>query len=162
MEFQSRLCLQINRTLILFIVVASAKRFELSFSLRYKLLEFDDLFWSIVQMQENKTQPLSFRASGAWTAPTATISDGSVSVPDWAPTILRSEVDAILTRCDSEAATVGKRISDPDDNLSVVEELYARLKNNYPSAVTNIWVDRLLTSILKHDLVSSEALLTTD
>ena len=141
------------------IVVAQAKRFELSFSLRYKLLEFDDLFWSIVQLQENKTKPLSFRASGAWTAPTATISDGSVSVPDWAPMILRSQVDAILTRCEAEAASIAKRISDPDDNLGVIEELYARLKNTHPQAVTNIWVERLLTSILKHDLSSSEAII---
>lgn len=141
------------------IMVAQAKRFQLSFSLRYKLLKFDDLFWGIVKLDENKNQPLSFRASGAWTAPMVNILDGSLSVDDWDPTDLRSQVDGILVRCGSDAANVTEQISSPDDNLRVVEELYARLKNTYPNSVTNIWVERLLTSILQHDYASSEAII---
>lgn len=141
------------------IVVAQVKRLQLSCSVRYKLLAFDDLFWKIVRLEENSKKPLSFRAFGVWTAPTETISDVTLAVTDWDPTNLKSRVDELLVRSESDAANVTKQISNVDDNLSVVEELFARLKNTYPNAVTNVWVERLLTSILKHDYERAEAII---
>ncbi len=141
------------------IVVAQVKQRHVSYSLRYKFLAFDDLFWKIVKLEENLKQPLSFRAFGAWTAPMKTISDATLSVADWDPMNLGSRVNEILVRAESDAANVTKEISGLDDNLRLVEELYERLKTNYPAAVTNIWVERLLTSILKHEYEQSEAII---
>ena len=141
------------------IVVAQAKRHDLSYSLGYKFLTFDDLFWKIVRLEENLKQPLSFRASGAWTAPMATISDGTLSVTDWNVTNVRLRVDQIIVRCESDTTDVTKQISDLDDNLRLLEELYARLKTRYPDAVTNIWVERLLTSILKNEYAQADAII---
>ena len=141
------------------IVVAQVKRFLLSCSLRYKFLAFDDLFWKIVGMEENLKQPLSFRAFGAWTAPDESVSDVTLPVTDWNPTNLKSRVDELLVRSEADAANVTKQISNVDDNLRVVEELFARLKDTYPNAVTNVWVERLLTSILKHNYDRAEAII---
>lgn len=141
------------------IVTSQAKNHQLSYSLRYKLLAFDDLFWAIVKLEENSQRPLSFRAAGAWTAPTATISDGSLPIADWIPAELQTRIEEIFIRCDADATNVANQISSLDDNLRVVESLYAFLKNQYPNAVTNIEVERLLTSILKHDYVRAEAII---
>jgi hypothetical protein len=141
------------------IVVGQVKRLQLSCSLRCKLLAFDDLFWKIMGMEENSQQPLSFRAFGAWTAPTETISDVTLPVTDWDPTNLKSRVDELFVRSEADAANVTKQISNVDDNLCVVEELFARLKDTYPDAVTNVWVERLLTSVLKHDYERAEGII---
>jgi hypothetical protein len=148
-----------DRLFFSFIVVAQVKRLQLCGSLRYKLLAFDELFWRIVGLEENLKQPLSFRAFGVWTAPQGKISDVTLPVPDWAQTNLKSRIDELLVRSEVDVANVTKQISNVDDNLRVVEELFARLKDTYPNAVTNIWVERLLTSVLKHDYERAEAII---
>jgi hypothetical protein len=141
------------------IVVAQVKRLQLSCSLRYKLLAFDDLFWKIVGMEENSQQPLSFRAFGAWTAPDESVSEVTLPVTDWDPTNLKARIDELLVCSESDAANVTKQISNVDDNLRVVEELFARLKDTYPDAITTVWVERLLTEILKHNYDRAEAII---
>ena len=141
------------------IVVAQVKRRHLSCSLRYKLLAFDDLFWKIVKMDENSRRPLSFRASGAWTAPMATISEGKLSIEDWVEDCLHLTVNQMIERCEGEAAEVSTKIRGLDDNLDMIEILYAHLKNEHPGAVTNIWVERLLTTILKNEYDRSETII---
>ena len=83
----------------------------------------------------------------------------TLPVTDWDPTNLRSRVNDLLIGAESDAANVTKQISTIDENLRVIEKLFARLKNKYPNAVTNIWVQRLLTSILKHDYKQAEAII---
>lgn len=141
------------------IILGQVKRRYLSYSLRYKLLAFDDLFWKIVKMEENLKQPLNFLASGAWTAPMATISEGELSIADWDATNLHSQVNDIIDRCDLDAAKVCNGIRGLDDNLDVIERLYAQLKTQHPDAVTNVWIERLLTSILKNEYEYSETII---
>ena len=141
------------------IIVGQVKRPYLSYSLRYKLLAFDDLFWKIVKMEENLRQPLSFRACGAWTAPMATISKGELPMGDWGAASLHSTVNDIICHCNIGALKVSGEIRGLDDNLDVVEKLYAQLKTEYPDAVTNIWLERLLTSMLKDDYDGSETII---
>jgi len=141
------------------IVVGQVKSRGLFYSLRYKLLAFDDLFWKIFKMEENSSQPLSFRASGAWTAPMATISEGKYSIEDRVEDSLHSTVNNIIDRCEGEAAEVSNEIRGLDDNLDMIEKLYAHLKNEHPGAVTNIWVERLLTTILKNEYDRSETII---
>lgn len=139
------------------IILGQVKRRQLSYSLRYKLLAFDDLFRKIVKMEENSRQPLSFRASGAWTAPMATISEGELSIR--VATNLHLRVNDIIDRCEVDALKVSNEIRGLDDNLQVIEKLYAHLKDEHPGAVTNIWLERLLTSILKKEYDRSETII---
>jgi hypothetical protein len=138
------------------VIVGQAKRRGLFYSLSYKLLAFDELFWKIVNLEENLKQPLSFRAFGAWTAPQMAILEGEVSIVDWETEIVELAINQIFTRCEPEAEKVCKEINGLDDNLRVIEQFYMRLKDQYPNAVTNIWVERLLTSILKHEYYVAE------
>jgi hypothetical protein len=138
------------------IILGQAKQRQLFYSLNYKLLAFDDLFWKIVNLEENLKQPLSFRASGAWTTPMTTISKSELSIADWDANNLHLGVNEIITRCELEAEDVSNEIQELDDNLRVIERLYTRLKSEYPNAVTNIWLERLLTSILKQEYGDSE------
>ena len=84
-------------------IFGQAKHHCLFYSLSFKMLAFDDLFWTIVNLDENSKQPLSFRAMGAWTAPATTISEGEVSIEEWEPGKLRVEVNAVLDRCELDA-----------------------------------------------------------
>lgn len=141
------------------IVVGQVKHPHLSYSLSYKLLAFDDLFWKVVKMEANLRQPLSFRAYGAWTAPMTTILEGELPIMDWGAASLHSTVNEIISRCKIDAIKVCNEIRQLDDNLQVIERAYAQLKEKYPDAVTNIWLERLLTSILKDDYDRSETII---
>jgi hypothetical protein len=138
------------------IIVGQAKQRHLFFSLSYKLLAFDDLFWKIVKLEENLKQPLSFRACGAWTAPMMKIFESELSIADWDAENVLVGVNEIITRCEFDAEKVSKEIQGLDDNLRVIENLYARLKDKHPNAVKDVWLERLLTSILKKEYVDSE------
>src|SRR6266403_844824 len=92
------------------IILGQPKRLSLSYTLRYKLLAFDDLFWKIVKLEENLKQPLSFRASGWWTAPQTTISKGEFSMTDWDASNLQLRVDEIFTRCELNVERVSEGI----------------------------------------------------
>jgi hypothetical protein len=140
------------------VIVGQVKQRCLFYTLSYKLLAFDNLFWEIVNMKENLKQPLSFRAFGAWTVPGTTISKGDISIPDWDAGNVQLAVNEILTGCEREAEKVSKEIKGLDDNLRVIEKFHVRLKDEYPNAVTNIWVERLLTSILKNEYRVSEGI----
>jgi hypothetical protein len=138
------------------IILGQVRQRRLSFSLRYKLLAFDDLFWKVVKLEENRNQPPSFRAFGAWTAPMTTIYEGELSIADWNAGNLQLGVNALITRGELDAEKVANEISGLDDNLRVIERFYVRLKDKYPNAVTNIWRERLLTSILKKEYRDSK------
>ena len=64
-------------------ILGRANNRYLRYSLSYKWLAFDDVFWTIVESEENRKQPLSFRAAGAWTAPMTRISEGKLTIEDW-------------------------------------------------------------------------------
>ena len=141
------------------IILGQVKRRHLSYSLSYKFLAFDDLFWKIVKLEENLKQPLSFRATGVWTAPMTTISESELPIADWEENNLHTRVNEIITRCEREVGMISKDIHGLDDNLRVIERLHSRLKDKYPNSVTNIWRERLLTSILKKEYGDSEKII---
>src|SRR5260221_2094261 len=99
------------------IILGQAKQRHLFYSVSYKLLAFDDLFWKIVKLEENMKQPLSFRACGAFTAPVTRISEGEISIADWDTDNLHAGVNELITRCELDAETVSKEIQGLDDNL---------------------------------------------
>ncbi len=138
------------------IILGRVKQRHLSYSLSYKLRAFDDLFWKIVKLEENLKQPLSFRASGAWTAPMSEVSKGELPNADWNEGELHKGVDEIIRRCELDAEKVSSEIQGLDDNLRVIEGLHKRHKDEYPNSRKDIWMERLLTSILKQDYRDSE------
>ena len=123
------------------------------------MLAFDDLFWKIVSLDENSKQPLGFRAFGAWTAKHTSILEGEKFTVDWETENIQLAVNEIFARCEPEAEKVSQSIHGLDDNLRAIEEFHRRLKDQHPNAVSNIWVERLLTSILKREYDVSEKII---
>ena len=138
------------------IIVGQAKQRRLFYRVGFKLLAFDELFWKIVKLDENSKQPLSFRAFGAWTAPQTSIFEGEKLTADWETKSIQLAVNEIFALCEPEAEKVSQSINGLDDNLRVIEEFHKRLKDRYPDAASNIWRERLLTSILKREYHASE------
>ena len=141
------------------IIVGQAKQRRLFYRLGFKLLAFDDLFWKIVSLDENSKQPLGFRAFGAWTAPHTSILEGEKFPADWETESIQPAVNEMFALCEPEAEKVSQSIHGLDDNLRVIEEFHGRLKDQHPNAVSNIWVERLLTSILKREYDVSEEII---
>lgn len=137
------------------LVNGQAKDFRLSYCLNYKMLEFDDLFWKIVKLEENAKKPLSFRAAGVWTAPTIGVYDGVEHVDGWELGSLTSSVQGIVSNCVSQAGKLETEVKGLEDNLLVVERLHKELLQSSPKSVKNIWRERLLTAILKRDWVNA-------
>lgn len=137
-------------------ILGRANLRHLSYSLSYKLLAFDDLFWTIVKLEENVKQPLSFRASGAWTAPMTTVAEGKLPIADWNVDNLQMAVNEIISRCQLDVEQLSQEIQGLDDNLRVLERLYIRHKADYPNTNKTLWIERLLTSILKNEYRDSK------
>lgn len=130
------------------LIGARAKGRDLWWSLMYKPLQFDDLFWTIVQLEENAKRPLSFRACGAWTAPATTIAEGLVPVVHYEEDETRKGVDRIISECDAKVNQLSSEVCDLQDNIALVERTFEQLLEKYPNTAKNIWVERLLTAIL--------------
>ena len=137
-------------------ILGRANNRYLRYSLSYKWLAFDDVFWTIVESEENRKQPLSFRAAGAWTAPMTRISEGKPTIEDWNADNLAMCVNGIIKRCQLDADKVSKEIHGLDDNLRVIERLHKHHLSQYPKSTANIWMERLFTSILKEEYRDAE------
>lgn len=128
--------------------IASNKSSHLNYYAYCKPLCFDDLFWKIVKLEENSKQPLSFRATGVWTAPMMTLASGFVPLSGHTVPELEAGMDEIFVRCAPEIELAMKRAPNLDGYLQLVEESHARLLEEFPDAKKNVWVERLLTAIL--------------
>ena len=147
-----------DRHFFMILVHGLAKTRRLSATLRYKWLAFDDLFWEIVLVPENRKQPLSFRAWGAWTAPSIEVVEEAWTLPDLDKSTLHARVQVILERYDAESRDLENEVRDLDDNLGLIERLYAQHFEKHPGSLLKIWPERLLTHILKKEFAAAESL----
>jgi hypothetical protein len=114
------------------------------------------LFWKIVKLEENVNQRLSFRACGWWTVPMTTVSEGALPIEDWNAADLQRGVNQIISQCELDAQKVSEEIHGLDDNLRVIERLHSRHMIDYQGRVKDIWLECLLTAILKQEYHDSE------
>lgn len=57
-------------------------RSKVSYHIRIKKLSYDDLFWDIMNMPDNKLQPLSFRVNGAFKSPSIILAMGEIGLDE--------------------------------------------------------------------------------
>lgn len=56
---------------------------RIAYDLNIKKYSYDDIFWDIINMPENKKEPMSLRARGAFAAPSIIVKDDSIPLsPD--------------------------------------------------------------------------------
>ncbi len=137
-------------------ILSVAKTMRLVYHLEFKPLAFDDLFWKIVNLEENSKEPLSFRACGAWTAPMNRAYEGDIYFEEWDEEQLRASVDKIIAEAEHESAKLDNEIRSLDDSLELIEKLYSKHLETYPGSHKDIWLERLLTAILVADYSKAE------
>ena len=79
---------------------------KLVYTIELKKFSYDDIFWDILHMPDNKKMPFSLRANGAFSAPSIILSQGEIA--------LSSDVEAI-----------------PESFLNMVEEKISFFSNKY-------------------------------
>jgi len=130
------------------LINGQSKTKRLSWSICFKLYDFDDLFWKIVKLEENSKQPLSFRACGAWVTPSMEVKNDYHILDEWNEKNVSKKVNDVIEEMDSLSSDISISVTSPESNLLIVEKYYKSLMEKYPNAVKNIWVERLLTCIL--------------
>lgn len=65
---------------VIYTIVDSSK---LAYLVRIKKFSYDDVFWDVINMADNKNQPISLRANGAFKSPSIIITEGEIPLnPD--------------------------------------------------------------------------------
>jgi hypothetical protein len=144
----------IKRDLLFFVllILPNAKNRKVSFSLNYKLYDFDEVFWNLVDLSENINMPLSFHASGAWSAPTMQIYNGVLEIEDWQNESMLTElVSNTIQNADKISLELSRNINNIDKNLEYIESLHTKHLEEYPDSKLDIFKEQLMTAILKHD-----------
>lgn len=140
------------------LTLASAKNRFLTYRLVFKPLPFDDIFWKIVKLEENAKQPLSFRAAGAWIAPTMDLADGQLSLSDLEIQTIQSGVDHVIKLCDRISTETADRIRNLNDYSVALENLHQEHSEKYPNSARDIWTERLLTAILLNEIHAARSI----
>ncbi|MES2049068.1 MAG: hypothetical protein V4447_11760 [Pseudomonadota bacterium] len=133
------------------LITGQPKTKRLSWSMSFKHYDFDDVFWDVVKLTENKKQPLSFRACGAWVAPSMEVQSGNIKLDRWEEKTLLEEVKNIFELALPNSFEVANSVTTYRSNLEVLENYYSQLMNKYPNAVRTVWVEKLLTCLLESD-----------
>lgn len=134
-----------------FSAFGQAKKNEIDYTLQYKLYDFDEIFWNIVDLKENAKQPLSFHYFGAWTAPTMCVKKEKYAINEWNESFLIEKYSTIFQDVNYLATQIAQEITTVDENLKYLEALYSELLRRYPGAVVNIYKEKLMTAILKKE-----------
>lgn len=118
----------------------------------FKHYDFDEVFWDVVKLPENKKQPLSFRACGAWVAPSMEIQSGNVTLNKWEEETISEEVTNIFELLSPISVEVANTSTTYKSNLLVLENFFSQLISKHPNAIRTVWVEKLLTCLLESQL----------
>ncbi len=98
------------------VIVDSCK---LVYSIDIKKFSYDDIFWDVINMSDNKKQPVSLRAFGAFAAPSITIYEDEIA--------LSSDPDSIANLlCDIIAEKTSKFLKEHQVNDYVLSNPYLK------------------------------------
>lgn len=137
---------------LFFVLLLFLEKDKIRYSLDYKFYDFDEVFWNIVGMEENLKQPLSLHARGAFTAPTMRIYDSKwIEIGEWDKDILVKKLNDIFQKVESISNELAKKVTTLDENLEYLQNLLDDILQRSPKAVTNIFIERLITAVLKKD-----------
>jgi len=131
------------------IILINAKERRLSYSLYYKLYDFDEVFWHLVDLKENVKMPLSFHANGAWTAPTMEINKGSNNFNEWNTNIIEDNIEQIVIKADGISNQLAEKINSIESNLEFLEKMMSKTLEKFPNTNLNLYREQIMSAILK-------------
>jgi hypothetical protein len=107
-------------------------------------------------MSSNEDAPFSLHANGAFVLRGQEILDSSklglVRLPD----VLAGEVAISFDLANERAKEVAGQITSIDSFLEFAEAQHVAFKLRYPLGIANLWKEKLLIALLKHDLPAAQ------
>jgi hypothetical protein len=88
-------------------------------SLEFKPLIIDDTFWKIVDLNDNKKMPLSFRGNGAFVVSSKDVYDYKLKV---APETLKTDIKSLLEAINVKVSELSSNITNLDNFVQYVEQ----------------------------------------
>lgn len=142
------------------IVDGVPKSNRLFWSLSFKHFDFDDIFWDVVQLPENKKKTLSFRACGAWVTPSLEAQSEHKILDIWDESLIASHIEKIFETYGPLSQNIASAVDSYLSNMQVMEKYYAQLKNKYPKALRTLWAEKLLTCLLESKYTEAKDIAT--
>lgn len=87
-------------------------------SLEFKPLIIDDTFWQIVDLNDNKKMPLSFRGNGAFVVSSKDVYDYKLKV---VPETFKADISNLLDTINSKVDDLSSAVNDIDNFVQFVE-----------------------------------------
>jgi len=134
---------------------------KLNISLYYKWYDFDNVFWDILDLQENKKRPLSFHAAGAWTMPGMIIFKQNIDDCNWESFDFLAQIFEIVKKTNNISDDIASKIKNIDENILYVRKLFEQLTATFPKATINIDKEELITKIIKKEYASAKNIIET-
>ncbi|OGC21007.1 hypothetical protein A3J90_00635 [candidate division WOR-1 bacterium RIFOXYC2_FULL_37_10] len=148
--------------LFFYVYISSIKNIKkLALSLYYKWYDFDNVFWDILDLQENKKKPLSFHAAGVWTMPGMIIFEQNIDVYEWEGFNFSAQVLDTVKKINNISDDIASKIKNIDDNIIYVRKLFEQLTAGFPKTTINIDKEELITKIIKKEYASAKNLVET-
>ena len=123
---------------------------SISGSLEFKPLIIDEVFWEIVDLEDNKKKPLSFRGNGAFVISSKDVFDFTQNV---IPENLSNDINILFDKINSEVDKIQSTITDLDKFEKYIDQ--------YPSKRSE-WFDSdllIMTSIVQKNYNKAISLL---
>ncbi|MBL7724751.1 MAG: hypothetical protein JNK27_11410 [Chitinophagaceae bacterium] len=92
---------------------------SVSGSLEFKPLIIDDTFWEIVDLNDNRKTPLSFRGNGAFVVCSKDVYDYKLKV---VPETLKADISNLLHKINSKVDELSSTVSNIDNFVQFVEQ----------------------------------------
>lgn len=138
-------------------VLPSGKGRGLVYSIQYKFIVMEDLFWRIIGTPSNSDAPLSVRAKGVFALAGTEISRHDRPESAWTDELMDSEMESLLEEAVVRAETVVTRVRTLDQNLAYIEEL-ASSQPTDPNVLARLGRAQVLTHLLKGEAAEADAM----
>ncbi len=138
-------------------VLPSGKGRGLVYSVQYKLIAMEDLFWKIIGTPANSDAPLSVRAKGVYALAGMEIRRHNRPECEWTAELLEYEMVSLLTEAVARAEAVSARVRTLDQNLAYIEEL-ASSQPAAPDVLGRVRRAQVLTHLLKGEVSAANAI----
>jgi hypothetical protein len=137
------------------LITGQPKNKTLICSLQFKHYNLDDVFWEIVKLPENKKQPISFRACGAWVVPSMQIFEEKITLSDCNEDAINGAVGNILRLFDQSSSEIASTIFSHQTYLKTLEKTHLQHLKHYPNTARTIWMEQLLIHLLESRFVAA-------
>ncbi len=142
---------KINELFFVINITTKGRNNRLIIDLGYKHFSFDDVFWRIVDMDENINARISLRAFGAFTMPTSKVYHKTYNDVEWGQENLNHIISSEFSKLDQLAKDLASEIITLEQHLDLLNDKLKETLSKFPDAKTNMYKELLIHEIIKGD-----------